>query len=46
VSVGLDVAEIVDRDEFDVVAAFLHRCAKDQSPDAPETVDANPNCHW
>ena len=43
--VRLDVAEVVDRDELDVVAAFLHRRAQNQAPDAPETVDANPNRH-
>ena len=44
-SVRLDVAKIIDRYEFDVVAAFFHRSAQDQPPDTPETVDANPNRH-
>ena len=45
VGVGLDRAEIVDRHDLDVLAAGLHDRAQHVAPDAPETVDSNPNCH-
>ena len=42
--VGLDAAEIVDRDRFDVRAAALHHSAQHQPADAPEPVDRDFDC--
>ncbi len=39
--VGLDRAEIVDRDDLDVRAAGFDDGAQDVAPDAPEAVDRN-----
>ena len=43
--VGLDRAEIVDGDDFDVGAAGFDDGAKDVAADAAETVDGNLDCH-
>ena len=43
--VGLDRAEIVDADDFDVVAAGLDDGAQHVAADAAEAVDGNPDGH-
>src|SRR5258708_11733132 len=43
--VGLDRAQIVDRDHLDIVDAPLVERAEHQAADAAEPVDANPNSH-
>jgi hypothetical protein len=43
--VGLDRAEIVDGDDFDIGAAGLDDRAQDVAADAAETVDRNLDCH-
>ena len=43
--VGLDRPEIVDRDDFDVLAAGFHDGAQHVAPDAAETVDRHPYRH-
>src|SRR6185312_7647478 len=45
VRVGLDRAEIVDADDFDVLAAALGDGAQDVAADAAETVDGNAYSH-
>ena len=43
--VGLDRAEIVDADHFDVVAAGFGDGAQDIAADAAKPVDRDPDCH-
>jgi len=43
--IGLDRAQIVDRDHLDIVDAPLIERAEHQAADAAEPVDANPNSH-
>jgi hypothetical protein len=43
--VGLDRAEIVDRDDFDVLAAGFDDGAQDVAADAAEAVDGNLDSH-
>ena len=43
--VGFDRAEIVDADDLDVAAVVLDDGAQDQTPDAPEAVDGDPDSH-
>ena len=42
VRVGFDRAEVVDGDDFDVLAVGLDDGAQDIAADAAETVDGNP----
>ncbi len=45
VSIGLDRAEIVDRDDFDVGAARLDDGTENVAADAAEAVDGNLDSH-
>ena len=45
VGVGLDRAEVVDRDDLDILASRFHDGAHDVAADAPEAVDCNTNSH-
>ena len=41
--VGLDWSEIVDTDDFDIVAARFNNRAQHVAPDAAESIDAHTN---
>ena len=43
--VGLDRPQVIDGNDFNVLAAALGDGAQDVAPDAPETVDGNPDGH-
>src|SRR4051812_45336316 len=43
--IGLDRAEIVDADDFDILAAAFGDGAQDVAADAAEPVNGNTNCH-
>ena len=47
VGIGLDRAEIVDADDFDVLAnhALLRESAENQTANAAETIDCDFSCH-
>jgi hypothetical protein len=45
VGVGFDRAQIVDRDDLDVGAAFLDDGPQDVAPDPAEAVDRHLDCH-
>ncbi len=45
VGVGLDRAEVVDGDDFDIGAAGFDDGAKNVAADTSETVDGNLDCH-
>ncbi len=43
--IGLDRAEIVDADHFDILAAGLGDGAQHVAADAAKPVDRDPDCH-
>jgi hypothetical protein len=43
--VGLDRAEVIDGDDFDIVALGLENGPKDIAADAAKPVDRDPDCH-
>ena len=43
--VGFDGSQIVDRHDFDIVAARFHDRPQNQTSDAAEAVDCNTQCH-
>jgi hypothetical protein len=43
--VGLDRREVVDGDDFDILAAGFDNGAQDVAPNAPETIDGDTNRH-
>ena len=43
--VGLDRAEIVDADDFDILAAGFRDRPQDVAADAAKSVDRDPDCH-
>ena len=45
VGVGLDRAEIVDGNDFDIVAAAFDDGAEDVAADAAKTIDCDADCH-